>query len=90
MKRRTFLSSCTVAAVGSGLLGARPAPAVLPEGKPFAHAKLRMSAPLDWFPATAPKTTRGRCGHGAASLRVALPVGTRTPCAPRRIPWACN
>ena len=55
MKRRTFLSSCTVAAVGSGLLGARPAPAVLPEGKPFAHAKLRMSAPLDWFPGNRPE-----------------------------------
>lgn len=55
MKRRTFLSSCAVAAAGSGLLGAHSAPAAIPEGKPFANAKLRMSAPLDWFPGNRPE-----------------------------------
>lgn len=50
MNRRTFLSSCTAAAVGSGLIGAAGVAAAIPEGKPFANAKLRMSAPLDWFP----------------------------------------
>ena len=55
MNRRTFLSSCTAAAVGSGLIGAGQAPAAIPEGKPFANAKLRMSAPLDWFPGNRPE-----------------------------------
>lgn len=50
MNRRTFLSSCTAATVASGLVGAQQASAAVPEGKPFANTKLRMSAPLDWFP----------------------------------------
>ena len=55
MNRRTFLSSCTSATVGAGLISAGKASAAIPEDKPFANAKLRMSAPLDWFPGNRPE-----------------------------------
>lgn len=54
MIRRTFLGTCAAAAAGVTLGKSLPAFAATPEGKPFANAKLRMSAPLDWFPGETP------------------------------------
>ncbi len=51
MIRRTFLSTCAAAAAGAAFLnGNRPVFAAPPSDKPFANVKLRMSAPIDWFP----------------------------------------
>ncbi len=55
MRRRTFLGSCTAATLGSGILGDPEVLAGPPEGKPFANAKLRISAPIDWFPGSRPE-----------------------------------
>lgn len=50
MVRRSFLASCAAAAAGLSILGKGTAMAAPPDDKPFANVKLRMSAPLDWFP----------------------------------------
>ncbi|MFA7693714.1 MAG: TIM barrel protein [Candidatus Hydrogenedentales bacterium] len=55
MKRRSFLSSCSVAALASGVMSATSSIAAIPEDKPFSNTKLRMSAPLDWFPGKRPE-----------------------------------
>jgi hydroxypyruvate isomerase len=49
MKRRSFLSTCAAATAGLTLWNQRPVFGAPPEDKPFAKAKLRMSAPIDWF-----------------------------------------
>ena len=50
MIRRTFLSSCAAAAAGAAFLGGRSVLAAPPADKPFSKVKLRMSAPIDFFP----------------------------------------
>lgn len=50
MMRRSFLATCAAAVSGSAFLNLRTVSAAAPEEKPFANLKLRMSAPLDWFP----------------------------------------
>ena len=55
MIRRTFLTSCAAATVGAAFWKGIPALAAIPEGKPFSTSKLRMSAPLDWFPGDKPE-----------------------------------
>ena len=55
MKRRSFLGSCTAAMAASGLFRASSAAAETEGDKPFATAKLRISAPLDWFPGLRPE-----------------------------------
>lgn len=49
MNRRGFLSACTAAAGGAVFFEHMAALGAAPGDKPFAKAKLRMSAPLDWF-----------------------------------------
>jgi len=55
MIRRTFLSSCAAAAAGATLWKGTPVLAAAPADKPFSKVKLRMSAPLDWFPGDTPE-----------------------------------
>ncbi|MBP8127968.1 MAG: TIM barrel protein [Candidatus Hydrogenedentes bacterium] len=55
MNRRTFVSMCAAATVGSAFCKSAPVLAAPPGDKPFAGAKLRMSAPLDWFPGDKPE-----------------------------------
>lgn len=54
MNRRSFMSACAAAAGGTALLAKQAALAAIPEGKPFAKMKLRMSAPIHWFPGETP------------------------------------
>lgn len=55
MIRRTFLSTCAAAAAGVTLWNPRMTFAAIPEDKPFSNVKkLRMTAPLDWFPGKEP------------------------------------
>jgi len=55
MNRRTFVSMCAAATVGSAFCKSAQVLAAPPGDKPFAGAKLRMSAPLDWFPGDKPE-----------------------------------
>ena len=56
MIRRTFLSTCAAAAAGAAFLnGSKPVFAAPPSDKPFANVKLRMSAPIDFFPGKSPE-----------------------------------
>ena len=55
MNRRRFLTTCAAAAGGVSLLRSAPAFAALPTDKPFSKVKLRMSAPMDWFPGKTPE-----------------------------------
>lgn len=50
MNRRFFIASCTAAALSSEILGPNTTRAASVDDKPFADAKLRFAAPLDWFP----------------------------------------
>ena len=54
MRRRSFLGSCAAVVAGAGCLKSAPALAAPPEDKPFSKVKLKMSAPLDWFPGDTP------------------------------------
>lgn len=63
MNRRTFVGACAAATFGAGFLKGAPMLAAAPEDKPFSNAKLRMSAPLDWFPGEKPED---RLDHVAA------------------------
>ncbi|MCX8066146.1 MAG: TIM barrel protein [Candidatus Hydrogenedentes bacterium] len=55
MRRRNFLFSCMGLGAGSLLMSAKPVFSATPEDKPFSRAKLKMSAPLDWFPGDKPE-----------------------------------
>jgi hydroxypyruvate isomerase len=57
MIRRTFLTSCAAAVAGAALLKPRAAFADLPTDKPFTNTKLKlkMTAPIDWFPGKKPE-----------------------------------
>lgn len=50
MDRRSFMTTCAAAAGGLALLKPGRVVAAPPSDKPFANAKLRISAPIDWFP----------------------------------------
>lgn len=52
MNRRSFLSACAASAASFAMLSGFKASAA-PKG-PFADVKLRMSAPIDWFPGATP------------------------------------
>ncbi|HOK08688.1 MAG TPA: TIM barrel protein [Candidatus Hydrogenedens sp.] len=55
MKRRNFFVTCASAIAGGVFLAGRKSYSALPEDKPFSNVKLRMSAPLDWFPGKKPE-----------------------------------
>jgi len=55
MKRRSFFITCASAIAGSAFITSRKVYGAAPEDKPFSKAKLRMSAPLDWFPGNTPE-----------------------------------
>lgn len=55
MLRRTFLYSTAAAIAGTGTVQLNTALAAPETSKPFANAKLKISAPLDWFPGTTPE-----------------------------------
>jgi len=55
MLRRTFLYSTAAAVAGTGSVQMNTALAAPETPKPFAYAKLKISAPLDWFPGTTPE-----------------------------------
>lgn len=55
MKRRSFLLSCASVGVGSIMLTSNKVFTAPPGDKPFSKVKLRMSAPLDWFPGKKPE-----------------------------------
>ncbi len=50
MNRRSFMTACAATAGGLAMLKPGRALAEPPSDKPFSKAKLRMSAPIDWFP----------------------------------------
>ena len=54
MDRRGFLAGCAAVAGGAALLKDTPAMAEPPADKPFSKVKLRMSAPIDFFPGATP------------------------------------
>jgi len=54
MNRRNFMTTCAAAAGGATLISKQAAFAAIPEDKPFAKVKLRMSAPINWFPGKTP------------------------------------
>ncbi len=55
MKRRNFFITCASAIAGGAYLATREGYGAIPEDKPFSKVKLRMSAPLDWFPGKKPE-----------------------------------
>jgi len=55
MDRRGFLASCAAVAGGATLVKNVTVAAEPPPDKPFSKAKLRMSAPIDWFPGDSPE-----------------------------------
>ena len=55
MDRRDFLAGCAFAAGGAALVKSVPAAAEPPPDKPFSKVKLRMSAPIDFFPGDTPE-----------------------------------
>ena len=55
MLRRTFLGSCAASLTGAGFLQMDEAHAAPDTTTPFAAAKLRIAAPLDWFPGITPE-----------------------------------
>jgi len=54
MDRRSFMTTCAAAAGGAALLENRITFAEIPSDKPFAKVKLKMSAPIDFFPGKTP------------------------------------
>ena len=54
MDRRGFLAGCAAVAGGAALLKDTQAMAEPPADKPFSKVKLRMSAPIDFFPGATP------------------------------------
>lgn len=54
MNRRGFMTTVAATVGGAALVSQRTARADLPTDKPFANVKLRMSAPIDWFPGKSP------------------------------------
>ena len=54
MDRRGFLTGCAALAGGAALLTEVKAKAEPPADKPFSKVKLRMSAPIDFFPRSTP------------------------------------
>lgn len=75
MQRRTFLSACTAALAGTGRF--QPgASAAISDDKPFANVKLRMSAPLDWFPGRRPEEKLdGVAAWGLPAYEWLWPIG---------------
>ena len=55
MDRRGFLAGCAAVTGGAALLKNIPAMAEPPADKPFSKVKLRISAPIDWFPGDKPE-----------------------------------
>jgi len=54
MNRRNFMTACGASAGAAAFFKSMAAIGAVPGDKPFAKAKLRMSAPLDWFPGANP------------------------------------
>lgn len=55
MNRRSFIGACAATAGGAALLNQAKAFAATPSNKPFAKAKLKMSAPISFFPGETPE-----------------------------------
>ena len=55
MIRRRFFAAVAAATGGAALLKSAPVLAAPPADKPFSKVKLRMSAPLTWFPGDTPQ-----------------------------------
>ncbi len=55
MLRRTFLHAGAAAIAGTGVVRLNTALAAPDTPKPFANAKLKIAAPLDWFPGITPE-----------------------------------
>lgn len=55
MLRRAFLHTSAAAIAGTGVLRLNAALAAPGAPKPFANAKLKIAAPLDWFPGITPE-----------------------------------
>ncbi|MCX5757026.1 MAG: TIM barrel protein, partial [Candidatus Hydrogenedentes bacterium] len=54
MNRRNFMASCGAVTGAAAFFESMAAIGAVPGDKPFAKAKLRMSAPIDWFPGKSP------------------------------------
>ncbi len=55
MKRRNFFVTCASAILGGAFIANKKGYGAIPDDKPFSKVKLRMSAPLDWFPGKKPE-----------------------------------
>ncbi len=75
MKRRSFIASCATVIGGAGVLNSGTI-AAAPGEKPFSSVKLRMSAPLDWFPGRRPEEKlEGVAAWGLPAYEWLWPIG---------------
>ncbi len=75
MKRRSFISACATILGGAGMMKAGAVAATVAE-RPFARVKLRMSAPLEWFPGRRPEEKlEGVAAWGLPAYEWLWPIG---------------
>ncbi len=55
MKRRNFFITCASSIAGSMYFASKLGYGAIPDNRPFSSVKLRMAAPLDWFPGNKPE-----------------------------------
>ena len=76
MLRRTFIYSTAAAITGAGTVQLNAALAAPDTPKPFANTKLRISAPLDWFPGHRPENKlEGVAEWGLPAYEWLWPIG---------------
>jgi hydroxypyruvate isomerase len=76
MERRSFLAAGAAALVGASAILPETAATEPPADKPFANAKLRFAAPLDWFPGRRPvDKLEGVAAWGLPAYEWLWPIG---------------